>query len=204
MRKLFLLTFLLLALSSIALATAQAPDVLIHDNKIYKLYSNPLSDYYKDKKDAPRFVIRPGVVSSGNWRGYVATWEIADNELFLRGLDSWLCDDSIPGAKPKCRQADLKELFGEKSVKGKVLASWFTGELRIPDGERIEYVHMGYGSVYERDIIIKVEAGKVTGQTVIDNTQKERPSNLELQRQELEKLKNSPEGKKPVLPKKNT
>lgn len=69
-------------------------------------------------------------------------------------------------------KADLNSLFGSEYKNGKVEASWFTGTLRIPDGERISYVHMGYGSKYEREIMIKVENGKVTAQFVVDNTEK--------------------------------
>ncbi len=202
MRNLFLITFLLMLFSTSALATAQTPDVLIYDNKVLDLFSNPLESYYKDEKDRPKFYIYPHETSSGNWRGYVAIWEITDGELFLRGLDSWLCDSGTETAPPLCRKADLKELFGDK-VRGKVAATWFTGELRIPEGKQLAYVHMGYGSVYERDVIIKVEAGKITGQKAIDNTKKELPVNQELQKQELEKPKNSPLGDKSVVPKKN-
>jgi hypothetical protein len=30
----------------------------------------------------------------------------------------------------------------------RVAATWFTGNLIVPDGERVTYVHMGYGSQY--------------------------------------------------------
>jgi hypothetical protein len=56
----------------------------------------------------------------------------------------------------------------------------------------------GYGSVYERDIVLSVKEGKVTEKKVIDNTKKSPESELELQRKELEKLKNSPLGNKKI------
>lgn len=48
---------------------------------------------------------------------------------------------------------------------------------------------MGDGSVYERDIVLTVEAGKVTKTVTIDNTKLQLPSELELERRELEKMK---------------
>ena len=39
------------------------------------------------------------------------------------------------------------------------MAKWFTGNLIIPDGDRTSYVHMGYGSQYERYIVIRVDSG---------------------------------------------
>jgi len=55
-----------------------------------------------------------------------------------------------------------------------------------------QYAHMGYGSVYEREITLRVESGKVVAESTIDNTQRVLPSQLELQRQELEKMKPKP------------
>ena len=52
----------------------------------------------------------------------------------------------------------------------------------MPQGELLHYVHMGFGSIYEKELHIKIEAGVVTKQRVIDN------------REKIEKLKNvSPE-----------
>ncbi len=195
MEKLFPLALVLL-LSFEAFATAQAPDVLIYDNKIYDLYANPLETFYKNQLDRPSFSISPGlIVSTGNWRGYVATWEIEEGTLYLRGIDSWLCD----AKGEKCKKTDLKELFGDQCIKGKVKANWFSGQLKIPNGKQLQYVHMGYGSIYERDIILTVDAGKITGKKVVDNTKRNLPSESELQKQELEKLKNSPQGNQKTM-----
>jgi len=53
------------------------------------------------------------------------------------------------------------------------LADWFTGVLRIPRGAQLVYVHMGFGSVYEEEVHIHVERGRVTGTRVYDNRGKE-------------------------------
>ena len=39
----------------------------------------------------------------------------------------------------------------------------------IPQGKLLHYVHMGFGSIYEKELHIKIEAGVVTKQRVIDN-----------------------------------
>lgn len=191
MRKLLIAAIILSFLPAVVSATAQAPDVIEYDGKKYNLFTNPLESYFKED-ERPKFHIGPGSMSSGNWRGYVATWKIEDGTLYLVGLDSWICKDLRP---ENCKRADLRELFGEKYRDGKVKADWFTGDLRIPEGEQIQYVHMGYGSVYEREIILGVAAGKITGKEVIDNTRKPLPSSLELERRELEKMKPKEKGK---------
>lgn len=48
----------------------------------------------------------------------------------------------------------------------KVFAQWYSGTLRIPQGELLKYVHMGYGSTYERDLLLDVQWGVVTARTV--------------------------------------
>lgn len=192
MRKLLIATLILNLLPLTAFATAQQPDVLLYDGKKYSLLANPLESYYNEERAKPRFFTRPGSVSTGNWRGYVATWKIEEDFLYLVNIDSWICESL---GSEKCKKADLKELFGEKYQDEKVKADWFTGELRVPDGELLQYVHMGYGSIYEREIILKVEAGKITGKKVIDNTKEKIPSRPELERQELEKMKPKEKGK---------
>ncbi len=57
----------------------------------------------------------------------------------------------------------------EKSVEEPIMADWFSGMLRVPRGKIVEYVHMGFGSVYEKEEHITVEKGIVTERTVIDN-----------------------------------
>jgi hypothetical protein len=168
-------------------ATGQAPDKIIYDGKERALFANPLEDYYSKGKDRPDFMIRPGTISTGNWRGYVATWEIKDNVLYMRNIDSWIKD----------RRVTMTELFGDQYKDGRVKASWFSDELRIPDGKELQYVHMGYGSVYERDIILTIEKGMVTRKSVIDNTKRKLPSSIELQKQELDKMDKKSRPEKP-------
>ena len=190
MRRLLVALIFTALLPAAAAATAQAPDVIHYEGKKQMLFTNPLESYFK-KDERPKFQIGPASMSTANWRGYVATWRIEDDALYLVALDSWICKDLRP---ENCKRADLGELFGEKYVDGKVKADWFTGDLRIPDGERLRYVHMGYGSIYERDIILSVAAGRITGRQVIDNTGKKHPSHLDGERRELEKARPKEKG----------
>lgn len=170
-------------------ATAQEPDMLIYNDKTYDLFSNPLEDFYsQNKSKRPKLWIEPNSTSSGNWRGYIATWEIIDDKLYLSKIDSWFCNWRIR-TKTGCRQVTLRDLFGAKVIDGKVLASWVSERLRVPDGKQLKYVHSGYASIYERDIIFDVAAGKIIKQETIDNTKRELPSDQEIYQQELAKLK---------------
>jgi len=189
--------FLLLIFTSSILATSQDADKIVYNGVEHDLYSNPLEDYYKADADRrPGFMIGPLSFSSANWRGYIANWEIAGGKLYLTKIDSWLCKG---GTKESCHQVSLSELFPGKVSNSKVLADWFSGELRVPVGKLLQYVHMGYGSTFERDLIFKVNKGAASEAEIIDNTKRELPSESEAALKELQKLKDSPLGNKPAF-----
>ncbi len=87
------------------------------------------------------------IFSTACWRGYAGTWEIKDQKFYLVNLEGRF---KLAADEP-------------------VFADWFTGTLRIPQGEMMHYVHMGFGSVFEREIHIKIEKGVVTRSKTIDN-----------------------------------
>jgi hypothetical protein len=89
--------------------------------------------------------------STACWRRYVGTWEVRDGQLFLTSIEGRF------------------KLLGNEPL----LADWFTGVLRVARGEMLAYVHMGFGSVYEEELHIHVERGRVTGTRVYDNCGKE-------------------------------
>ena len=54
-----------------------------------------------------------------------------------------------------------------------MLADWFTGVVRVPRGKLLRYIHMGFGSVFEKELHLKIEKGRVTASRTIDNRGKE-------------------------------
>jgi hypothetical protein len=51
----------------------------------------------------------------------------------------------------------------------RAFAHWYSGTLRIPQGKQLKYVHMGYGSTFERDLFLEVERGVVKNTRVRHN-----------------------------------
>ncbi|MBN1119446.1 MAG: hypothetical protein JXJ17_00075 [Anaerolineae bacterium] len=90
------------------------------------------------------------VFTTACWRKYIGTWEIRDGRFYLTDIQG------------------RYELTGDDPL----LADWFSGVLRVPRGEMLHYVHMGFGSIYEEEIHIKIEAGEVIDFRVIDNRRK--------------------------------
>ena len=129
--------------------TAQVAERLIIGGKESLLFTNPLSPYLK----------QAGITfkspHTANWRGYLGTWEIIESEglerLYLVMLSAHKSYEQV---------ISLSDLVpGHK----KVFAHWFTGELRCPQGARLEYMHMGYGSVYEYDLLMDFKEGVLLG-----------------------------------------
>jgi hypothetical protein len=82
-------------------------------------------------------------------------WELRDKKLFIVKL-----------IVTKDKQVDLNYLFPGQN---EVFADWFSGEIRIPQGEMLKYVHMGYQSIFEKDLFLKFKKGVLIDERVIDN-----------------------------------
>ena len=127
------------------------------------MVSNPLETFYENRV-RPNFMIRPHRVNSANWRGYLATWEIVNNELYLSEIDSYLCLTE----QDECERVTLKALFGDRWINSKVKADWYTGDLSIGDGKRL-FLKGTIEEFYERTITLKFKAGLVIGTTTTNN-----------------------------------
>jgi len=178
--------------------TAQAPDVLLIDGEEVPLFAAPLNEYLSGLGQEWPFA----TAWTSSWRGYVATWTIDDDRLFLLGLEGWAAAQRIHADDPmkvSLREAiaaippdvDLGEwalnprkipltfLFADAGER--VAATWFTGVLRVPRGKELEYVHMGFESVYEEYLVITIEQGRVARRETVGG-----PEWLECERERLE------------------
>lgn len=122
--------------------TAQAREILIYKGKKYGMATEPLEPYIESNG----IQFNPMIECSGCWRGYIGTWSIEDNKLYLIDIDT-----DNDGKK-----VGLEYLFSNQE---KVFAEWFTGELRVPYGELIEYIHLGYESRYAKELFLEISKG---------------------------------------------
>lgn len=145
--------------ASIAEATAQFSDLIVIEGRSEQLFSEPLEPAFHTYPELRYNLMQriPGNGCSASWRGYVAGWEIRTGELYLIDVQVDPCSD------PK-KMVPLAELF--PGTTGPVKAQWFTGTLMVPQGQQIEYVHMGYGSRYERYLYLDIDKGNVTSSTL--------------------------------------
>jgi hypothetical protein len=134
--------------------TAQIAEKLHYQGEVVAMCTNPLSDYFAMGGFNPRFASN----STALWRGYVGRWEVADGRLYLVELRGTLEDGT---------EASVATIFPD--FPDRVFAHWYSGTIRVPQGKQLEYVHMGYGSTFERDLFLDVERGVVKNTRVRHN-----------------------------------
>jgi hypothetical protein len=139
--------------------TAQIHECLIFDGKETSMaFCPPLPKRHSrvtentGEPNEEDFILR----STACWRRYQGTWEVREGLIYLKSLAGRF---ALIGSEP---------LFAE----------WFSGVLRVPRGEVLEHVHMGFGSVYEEELHVKIKRGVVVETRVIDNRAKNHDQRL--------------------------
>jgi len=140
--------------------TAQAAESLIYKGTEYDMFTEPLGGYLAHHPS-----IQFESHSTACWRGYYGSWEVKGSPehgygLYLIELSAYLRNQQRVG---------LEYLFPHDS--GGVFAHWFTGEIRCPYGDLLNYVHMGYASTYQKDLILEFRRGLLISERIVENTQ---------------------------------
>lgn len=124
--------------------TAQILDKIVVNGKEHPLQNFPLEAYFELQNETPF-----GEVMTCCRRGYLATWELtADGMLYLNGIERFPKSD-----------APLPEQFDGR---GRVFANWFSGVLKIGDGNRVG--PDTYSINFERTIEQDICHGRVNGE----------------------------------------
>ena len=173
--------------------TAQIGEKLFYQGKEYRMASEPQVISPAIKKYEINFIGN----CTACWRGYFGKWEIKDDKLFLKEISG--VAEVTDLAKYKAGRIQLRKLLKQGGIAAKqhgklleklreefteqkeidiqflyqtsepVFADWFTGVLRVPRGEMLEYVHMDYFSVFEEDMFFEFSNGILQGMKVVKN-----------------------------------
>lgn len=137
--------------------TIQTMEKLIYKGRKVDIVTEPLSSYFTTIKT--KLSICP--VSSGCWRGYVGTWLIEYDKLYLIGFQGYA------RIKPNIIEpVDMSYIFHGET---KVFADWFTGEIIIPDGDLITNFQGRDITIYELGKLLDFKNGKLMGDRIVDN-----------------------------------
>ena len=133
--------------------TIQAGDILSYNGEKTTIATEPLKPYLKTRSDVS-FIYK----STALVRGYIGTWKIRNTKLYLISLLGFVNNNE---------KVDLNYLFPNKT---EVFADWFSGNIRIPEGELLNKINLGYASVFEKDRILNIKEGILISETLKDNT----------------------------------
>lgn len=139
--------------------TAQFSEDLTYKGEQLSMQTEPLAPFLDAMPFPPAFQD----ICTACWRRYVGHWEIEKDRLYLINITAhW--EDGTPVRPyhlfPGCYE--------------KIFANWFTGTIKCGQGELLNYVHMGFNSTYERDLMLEFEEGVLVDTHVRDNTIPER------------------------------
>lgn len=125
-------------------ATDQLRDKVVIEGETWSMLSAPLSLLDEETYDALKEVLgQRQVVSSANWRGYVAYWHIRKKGLYLDKVEV-----IQPGGKYK--EADrkaLRKVMRKYRCLGKIKAKWLTGNVSIAQGQEKKTIVIKKGKV---------------------------------------------------------
>ena len=155
--------------------TAQISDNLIYNGKEYGLHSNPMESYFEKFPDK-----RPKseVMSTGLWRGYVATFEVKDGQLYLKDIEIEIGTKEKNNEYKYSWKSVLNEVFPSQEL---IKIDWLTGLLVLPEGKVVNYVHMGYASTYEHYVLLEFENGNLKGEKQFGYEEYEKFKNKQFQ-----------------------
>lgn len=133
-------------------------DIIIIDGKTFNLNSeSPLNQYPFVKSIKERLISYRTTAYDDPCDSYNAEWSIIKNELYLTNIYS--CNDTKLQYK-----TNLKSVFEDNSSisieNGKVKASWFTGDIWLPQGQQIGHYDMMI-SFYQTEKRISISKGEL-------------------------------------------
>lgn len=138
------------------LATGQESNYILISGKEYQLLNDPLENYFiKHPNNHPiygkKFAIKNEKgeqiisMSTGNWRGYVAYFEIINDKLFLT-------DIKIKDVDTEKQISVFNRIFNTKNL----VELNYSGILTIPNGEFINSDNFGFSNYYSSYLIVTI------------------------------------------------
>lgn len=134
--------------------TAQVSEKLLINGQKLRMCACPLDGFLATNSKRWSFAAN----CTACWRGYVGTWEIVDQRLYLK---------AVQGELTNGQEASLETLF--PGYPDGAFAHWFSGTIRCTQGKMLNYVHGGFASKYERDLFMEFKKGVLVSEHTVVN-----------------------------------
>lgn len=159
-RLIFIFTLLFVYMATYA--TGWDADIIYIDGAEWMLLGKPIYSDSVLRKDMIAALPPQRSTSTANWDGYTAYWSIQHEKLCLDSIEYNLYDSETKKYRSECLPQDVLIRVFEKYTDGKrIVASWFSDDIRVASGKQIYYEHTLYERNYENERIIGIERGKV-------------------------------------------
>jgi hypothetical protein len=175
-----IVSFPLLLISICTFGTAQIPDRLVYKGDTLSLFSCPLGSFPdQELLSFKNMFAGKSCFNTSCWRGYVATWKIEDNKLYLTEIRNSCYPTSedyvrvaynTAGANIGKEFADLSTLFPGRFENGRVFADWVNDKLSSPKGKMLYYIHDGFESIFEKEDEFTIKNGLLLSIHEFDNS----------------------------------
>lgn len=143
-----------------AAATSQIPEKIIVAGTRHALLNEPLHERLEKRKLSARVraLLSSGSGGTALWRGYIGTWEIRDDVLYLVAVHDGLnrlipLDELLP--------ADARR--PSTAPDGAIQADWVSTQLEIGRGKWSRPPGSGWDGAYESYLLVDVRNGRVIG-----------------------------------------
>jgi len=141
----YIILLLAIVISTSLFATYQAPDILIWNKDTFEIYTSPLESNSKLSKAILDY--NKTWESSGCWRGYIATWTLINDELYLKDVINYKDRANI--------NFIVEKVLNKKFVNGLLKATMISSEFFCGQYPLWSMYHPSY----EKEFKIKIQAG---------------------------------------------
>ncbi len=171
--KNYFITILFLCVFLQVKATGLSGDIISLNGDTWVLMAKPINMDSILYKRLMEFIPENHCISTSNWEGYTAFWEIRDKYLCLQRMEVCVYDEESRKDSTLAYDAEALQIpFASYYKDGKIQARWLSGELRAGKGDLVRYVHMGFNRNMETEQILHIKIGKVLKTNIYHNYKK--------------------------------
>lgn len=152
---------LLIVLASVSIVGSTTPDILFYNGEKLLLKTEPLCSLYLKHSGMIEFPV--SCCHDDKARGYVATWEIVNDALYLVDVDT-------NGSTDWVTMPRLDPAAWDGGGQAAVPATWVSGTLHAcREGEVMKYINMRNASAYTEDLLFKIEKGELVNMEIVQS-----------------------------------
>lgn len=151
-------------------ATGLSGDVIYLQGEEWALLGKPIDRDSILFHRLMEFLPENHCITTANWEGYTAYWEVQQSHLYLHHLEVCIYDEQKKEEYSLTYQPDqLKEVFQPYYQDRKICARWFSGELRAGTGKLVRYVHSGFDRNMETEQVMALQHGHIESSQTYHN-----------------------------------